>query len=71
MTDERKFIELLKEMGELLMQKNNYLNMKEFQIERLESKLTAAEKELAELRQAKQPSLDALNSTIADKHERT
>lgn len=50
MTDDQKYAEIMKELGELLMQKNNHIQMKDFQVERLQTKLSAAEKELQELR---------------------
>lgn len=50
MTDEQKYIELLKELGELIMQKNIYINTREYRIESLQRLLDSAEKEIEVLK---------------------
>lgn len=50
MTDMEKYTELLKEIGELLSQKNTKIFCQEMRINQLEEALKAAEAELAEAR---------------------
>ena len=47
MTDEQKYSEVLKELGELLSQKNTKIFLQQCEIESLREKLAEAEKELA------------------------
>lgn len=48
MTDEQKYTAILKELGELLDNKNATISCQKWQIEQLKEKLAAAEKELAD-----------------------
>lgn len=50
MTDEKKYCEVLKEIGQILTDKNSKIMMKDYEITRLKEKLEAAEKQLDELR---------------------
>lgn len=49
MSDEMKYCELLKVIGELLYQKNRYIEMRNFEIDRLKTQLERAEKKIEEL----------------------
>lgn len=47
MTDEQKYAAVLKELGEVLQQKNTTISTQKWQIDNLEEKLEAADAELA------------------------
>ena len=49
MSDEMKYCEVLKQIGEILHQKKQYIEMRHFEIDRLKEKLEQAEKRIAEL----------------------
>lgn len=50
MTDDQKYSEILKELGELISQKNMYIATREFQIENLKRQLEVAENKIKEIR---------------------
>lgn len=50
MTDEQKYLVLLKAMAELLEKNNTSISLANYQIHSLESKLAAAEKQIQELK---------------------
>lgn len=49
MTDDQKYQELLKEIGELLAEKNNYVKFKEYELDRVKRLLEIAEKKIEEM----------------------
>lgn len=53
MTDEQKYMQLLKELGEVLLEKNNTIKMKDYQIEALTNRLSDAEKIIEKLKESK------------------
>lgn len=54
MTDEQKYNELLKEIAQLIKDKNSTIAYQGLQIEMLQEKLEAAEKQIEELKGAKE-----------------
>lgn len=49
MTDEQKYSAVLKELGELLQDKNTTISCQRWQIEELQEKLAAAERHIVEM----------------------
>ena len=50
MSDEKKYLELLKEIGRIIKEKNDEIIINDFRISDLKKKLESAEKEIEELR---------------------
>lgn len=50
MSDEKKYLELLKEIGRIIKEKNDEIIINDFRLSDLKKKLENAEKEIEELR---------------------
>ena len=50
MSDEKKYLELLKEIGRIIKEKNDEIIINDFRLSDLKNKLEKAEKEIYELR---------------------
>lgn len=50
MSDEKKYLELLKEIGRIIKEKNDEIIINDFRLSDLKNKLESAEKEIEELR---------------------
>ena len=50
MSDEKKYLELLKEIGRIIKEKNDEIIINDFRLSDLKKKLESAEKEIEELR---------------------
>lgn len=50
MSDEKKYLELLKEIGRIIKEKNDEIIINTFRVEDLKKKLSQAEKEIDDLR---------------------
>lgn len=50
MSDEKKYLELLKEIGRIIKEKNDEIIINDFRLSDLKKKLDNAEKEIEELR---------------------
>lgn len=50
MTDDQKFLEILKEIGRIIKEKNETIIISDFRISDIKKKLENAENEIAELR---------------------
>lgn len=53
MTEEQKYIELLKELGRVINEKNNAICIKDYEIETLRRRLSDAESEIDLLKKGK------------------
>lgn len=53
MSDEKKFLEILKEIGRIIKEKNDEIIINDFRVSDLRKKLEKAEKEIDELRKGK------------------
>ena len=51
LTDEQKYQELLKEVGEMIKGKNERIMLLEYEVKSLSEKLEAAEKEIAKVKE--------------------
>lgn len=53
MSDEKKYLELLKEIARVIKEKNDEIIINDFRVSDLKKKLQAAEKQIEELRKEK------------------
>lgn len=53
MSDEKKYLELLKEIGRIIKEKNDEIVINSFRVDDLKKRLADAEKEIDDLRKGK------------------
>ena len=66
MTDEQRYSAVLRELGEVLQEKNTTISCQKWQIDELKEKLAAAEAERDEARKQYEASTKLLDATLAE-----
>lgn len=69
MTDEQRYSAVLKELGEVLQDKNTTISCQKWQIDQLKEKLAAAEKERDFAKEKLADATDSINALLADIEE--